>query len=649
MTTPLSDFSNIGIFGNCQGAQLGNCLRLMVPSVDIEFVRYFDNADVSKMAARGMRQLVLVQNPIMSFGQEIEQLRAVCKVIDFPALTHSGFHPDLIRPKRDGVLIRGPLGSNHSALALYGYLRGYDVADTMALFREDVFNILGYFHANSEATAHLRKAIEKVGLFDEHEFGPILDNGCFMHNTLHPKLPLLAALARVIVNRAGITPMVRYPENLLADELVKNVVWPVYPEIARALNLMGGEYVFQMKPRKDFIFSLPDFIARSFEVYREQAVDESCHARFSWPEFSQLDAHLARSGTGTAVSGNPYRTYPDEQFWRRAVATSGHGGVDPVHGSTFMLDETTRIGTAGSCFAQHIARRLQASGHAYLVTESGEELDSAERTRRNFGVFSARYGNIYSARQLRQLFERAHGTFTPLQSAWQRSDGRFVDPFRPEIEPDGFDTADAVDEARESHLEAVRKLFREVDVLVFTLGLTEAWQSKEDGSVYPLCPMVVSPHLDTHEFTPVNFTQAEVLEDLIAFLAMLKAVNPRAIVLLTVSPVPLIATFEPRHVLVSTAASKAILRAAADEACRQDPSFVYFPSYEIVANPYFAASYFDEADARSVLPQGVDHVMRVFLKHHSKLAPAKTSGMSARALELDEEQRVVCEEERLDP
>ena len=57
---------------------------------------------------------------------------------------------------------------------------------------------------------------------------------------------------------------------------------------------------------------------------------------------------------------------------------------------------------------------------------------------------------------------------------------------------------------------------------------------------------------------------------------------------------------------------------------------------------FFAASYFDPADTRSVLPQGVDHVMRAFLKHHSLLAggvsPTHGPAPNALAMELDDEQ-----------
>jgi hypothetical protein len=636
-------YEAITILGNCQGDQLAACLRRMLPGVAIDFVRYFGDGDLLANTRKAKKRLVLVQNPVMSFADDIAELRQRHDTLDFPAIVHAGFQPDLIRPKIDKVLVQGPMGSNHSALILHAYLSGYDEAQTAALFRHEVYERLGYYRARAESDAHMRQQFEKFGLWDERELAPLLAGGCFMHITLHPKLPVIAMLARLLLAKAGIAPAIRYPENLMADDMASNVVWPVYPEIAAHFGVPGGEYVFQFKPKPASTFGLEEFIARSFAAYRQIAIDRTCHPRLSSPEL----LGLGHAATGSPPSPNPYRAFPDHQFWKRAVSTPGHGAVDPVVEAGFRIGANTRIGTAGSCFAQHIARRLAASGHDYCVAEAGEHLDPVERRRRNYGVYSARYGNIYTARQLRQLFECAHGSFTPHDRSWRRADGRHVDPFRPEIEPYGFPSPELVAVSREEHLAAVQKLFAEVDVLVFTLGLTEAWRSTVDGAVFPLCPMVVSPEVDAGAYEPVNFTHAEILEDLNAFVAQLRGVNPGVKLLLTVSPVPLIATFENRHVLVSTTASKAILRSVADELCRQDSGVFYFPSFEIVANPYFAASYFDPADARTVMAEGVDHVMNVFLKHYSELAPDGPT--THRSAELDEEQKVVCEEERLDP
>ncbi|MES2303044.1 MAG: GSCFA domain-containing protein, partial [Pseudomonadota bacterium] len=84
----------------------------------------------------------------------------------------------------------------------------------------------------------------------------------------------------------------------------------------------------------------------------------------------------------------------------------------------------------------------------------------------------------------------------------------------------------------------------------------------------------------------------------------------------TVSPVPLVATAENRHALVATTYSKSVLRVVAEEVARTDSRVEYFPSYEIITGSYSRGRYF-ESDLRSVTPEGVAHVMRVFMKHFS--------------------------------
>ena len=85
--------------------------------------------------------------------------------------------------------------------------------------------------------------------------------------------------------------------------------------------------------------------------------------------------------------------------------------------------------------------------------------------------------------------------------------------------------------------------------------------------------------------------------------------------LLTVSPVPLIATYENRHVLQSTTYSKAVLRAVAQEVCDSMALVDYFPSYEIITTHAHKGRYFKE-DLRDVTWGGVENVMNVFKRHY---------------------------------
>jgi hypothetical protein len=115
---------------------------------------------------------------------------------------------------------------------------------------------------------------------------------------------------------------------------------------------------------------------------------------------------------------------------------------------------------------------------------------------------------------------------------------------------------------------------------------------------------------------------------------------------LTVSPVPLIATFEPRHVLISTTISKAILRVAADEITKTYDFVEYFPSYEIFSGSAIGASYFED-DLREVQQIGVDHAMRIFEKHILQSPVSVASFVPDATPKSTYARNVVCDEEMI--
>jgi GSCFA family len=316
---------------------------------------------------------------------------------------------------------------------------------------------------------------------------------------------------------------------------------------------------------------------------------------------------------------HPYQQQPDHAFWRQAVAEPAAvrpGLVDPVVAPAFRIDRRARIATAGSCFAQHVARHLRQAGVAPLVTEHPHPIVPAEVARRfGYGDFSARYGNVYTSRQLLQLMLRAFGEFTPQDDAWQDAYGRWFDPFRPRVHPGGFMSVNELRAERERHFDAVRRMLAELDVFVFTLGLTETWSSREEGAVYPVCPGVLAGRFDASRHELLNLGVDEVCDDMNTFVALLGQINPRAKMVLTVSPVPLVATAGDRHVMVASSYSKSVLRVAAERLSREWSGVAYFPSLELITGSFNQGRYF-APDLRSVTDEGVSHVMRLFLKHY---------------------------------
>lgn len=350
---------------------------------------------------------------------------------------------------------------------------------------------------------------------------------------------------------------------------------------------------------------------------------------------------------------NPYRGLAATQFWRRSVSERGPQDVDPVVSTPFGIAKEDRVATAGSCFAQHIARHLKNSGFHYFVPEDEPTLAAAEPE--NYGTFSARYGNIYTVRQLWQLFQRAYGLFEPADTAWRRADGRFIDPFRPRIQAGGFATVEDLIAERDVHLAAVRRVFEDCSVFIFTLGLTEGWEAKSDGAVFPLAPGTVVSEGEDDAYAFHNFTVGEMEADLNRFLTALRRVNPNCRVLLTVSPVALVATYEDMHVLAATTYSKAALRVVAETASRADPLVGYFPSYEIITGPQARSAFFED-DLREVRPEGVAHVMSIFARHYlgaEQAAVPVAPVVAPRPLQDQAEvvrqvQAVICDEEHIE-
>jgi hypothetical protein len=273
--------------------------------------------------------------------------------------------------------------------------------------------------------------------------------------------------------------------------------------------------------------------------------------------------------------------------------------------------EGLKIATAGSCFAQHIGRALKQRGLSYVDYEPPPEFLTPEAAEQHgYGIYSCRYGNIYTVRQLLQLFQESFGERRPETVIWEAS-GRFYDRLRPAVLPGGTATAEEIDVLRAAHLAAVNRMFLEVDLFVFTLGLTEAWINKSDGTVFPTAPGVIAGRFDPAETQFKNFRYQEILGDLEKFLDVLARVNSKCRVLLTVSPVPLAATATGDHVLVASTYSKCVLRAVAGDIARDRSNVTYFPSYELITGPQARYAYFNP-DLRTVAASGVSEVMRHF-------------------------------------
>jgi hypothetical protein len=314
---------------------------------------------------------------------------------------------------------------------------------------------------------------------------------------------------------------------------------------------------------------------------------------------------------------NPYDKTAPRGFWKTGVEAGDPDALYDIHTPKWPIRRDMRVATAGSCFARHLARFLVQNRFNVIDAEPAPDgLTPQEAEQGGYGQFSARYGNIYTAPQLAQLLREVLGGKPSKGIIWKRG-GRVIDALRPRVPAQGFDTAAETLEARTQHLAAVREMIEGLDLFVFTLGLTEAWEHRQLGTVYPAPPGAVGGAFDSQTFALRNFGFADTMAALEDSFGLIRDIRGgRAFrVLLTVSPVPPSATATDGHVLPATVYSKSVLRAVAGECAAQHDFVDYFPSYEIITNPAARSRYYD-ANLRTVTQEGVRAVMGVFFHHH---------------------------------
>ena len=343
---------------------------------------------------------------------------------------------------------------------------------------------------------------------------------------------------------------------------------------------------------------------------------------------------------------NPYADLPSSAFWKSGVTHENPYAIKNIYKKKFDIGHDTKIATAGSCFAQHISRHLKNNGYSLIDEELAPPgLPDELHQKYGFSMYSARYGNIYTVKQLLQLAQEVAGERKPQNYIWKKN-GKYFDALRPAVEPEGHDTEQAVIEHRDFHIEKVKDVFTKMDLFIFTLGLTEMWVHKESGTVYPTAPGTICGEFDENIFEFKNSQFNEIRKDFNEFQKIIQGIrlNKPFKILLTVSPVPLTATASGKHVLVSTVHSKSILRAVAGQLSLNQGHIDYFPSFEIVNNPRLQSKTFKE-NLRSIRDETVQMVMEHFSREHPPHLNRKKIKENLGSISIED---IQCEEEILE-
>lgn len=249
--------------------------------------------------------------------------------------------------------------------------------------------------------------------------------------------------------------------------------------------------------------------------------------------------------------------------------------------SESIIGPETQICAFGSCFAANISHWLSRRNYRVLTKDESKK-----------DAYIVQIGEgMVNTHVLRQQFEWAWGEREFNQVLWHNYDAEEL----------GYNEDAKV---------AQRAIFDTTDVFILTLGLSEIWYDEKTGEVFSRVLPKASYEPDRHKFRVS--TVDENRENLEAIISLIKKHRPDAKIILTLSPIPLIATFRGNSALTSNSVSKAILRVAVDEVIRAhvgEDLVYYWPSYEIVTD-VFHLPYKD--DRRHVKDSILKYIMTEF-------------------------------------
>lgn len=265
---------SIAILGNCQIGGIEKAINLA--TADLKPKSFFlaslaATYDKPRFVAemKGFDLIYAHPSNDPQFGTEALR-EAGLQVREMPVIAFPAFHPDMVYAQRklpDGgvEIMKSPVGDNHSALALYGHHLGLNPEQIARLFCAEAYQAVGFFDAWSPAWEELAAAGDRAGLPLQSMMLSWARRGIFMHTLNHPRVFVLADIARAIAKKEGCRLRTGSSDAYLVDDLITSTVWPVYPEIAARMSLEGS-MLFKRAQITEF-YDLEEMIRESVTIY----------------------------------------------------------------------------------------------------------------------------------------------------------------------------------------------------------------------------------------------------------------------------------------------------------------------------------------------------------------------------------------------
>lgn len=258
------------VIGNCQAPSVAQLISHIVQDVSAEgFALNLGEPAKHELAERVAEFDVVFAQPHehakagpLAFSEL--QRRHSC-VVAYPQIIFSGFHPDFIGGG-ESKQVRSAALSYHSLIVAAAYANRVPVGEVGKLFTPFTFARLGYYKEYQSGKAYLLSKAKELDYDLADDFQQWEAGGAFMHTPNHPAIHVLARVASKAASRAGL----RVSEALadgVEDRLGRLVRLPVYPALAKRLNVSANASFRLREPHGTRVFDLPEYISVTYDMY----------------------------------------------------------------------------------------------------------------------------------------------------------------------------------------------------------------------------------------------------------------------------------------------------------------------------------------------------------------------------------------------
>ena len=251
-----------------------------------------------------------------------------------------------------------------------------------------------------------------------------------------------------------------------------------------------------------------------------------------------------------------------------------------LQGEDKFITKNTRFFTMGSCFARNLSRNLITNGYVSHHMEISEYINTTFANR----VFVDWLGDRGIDDAIRERI------VSLLPGDWSK--------------------------------ENTLAVLKSADVFILTLGVAPAFFDRTTGEFVLPRPTALNSRVLAEKYVFRTTSVKENVENVLYLLDFVRQISPGIKVIVTVSPVPLIASFEHESAVQADCLSKSTMRLVAHEVVNNSgiSNILYWPSFEVFrwagshASNYYAA---DDGAAWHVSEEKVAGTIRAFIEMFS--------------------------------